>query len=44
MSLPGWKGGGWVALHINTTFNGQLDQLAIKSLNTDLKKKKHSYV
>ena len=40
MSLPGWEGGGWVTLHINPTFiYGQLDQLAIKSPNTDFEKK-----
>ena len=36
MSLLGWEGGGWVTLHINPAFMyGQLDQLAIKSPNTD---------
>ena len=42
MSLPGWEVGGWVTLHINPTFIcGQLDQLAVKSPNTDIKKKKN---
>ena len=36
----GWEGGGWVTLHINPTFiYGQLDQLAIKSPNTDFLKR-----
>ena len=36
MSLPGWEGRGWVTLHINPTITyGQLDQLVIKSPNTD---------
>ena len=40
MSLPGWEGGGWVTLHINPTFTyGQLDQLAIKSPNTNFLKR-----
>ena len=40
MSLPGWGGGGWITLHINRTFMyGQLDQLAIKSPNTDFLKR-----
>ena len=40
MSLPGWECGGCVTLHINPTFiYGQLDQLAIKSPNTDFLKK-----
>ena len=40
MSLPGWEGGGWVTLHINPTFiYGQLDQLAVRSPNTDFLKR-----
>ena len=40
MSLPGWEGGGWVTLYINPTFiYGQIDQLAIKSQNTNFLKR-----